>query len=362
MINVYGLKVSYFTGKLEGYLRYKEIPYAFHPATAEYFNRIFPEKVGAAQVPAVELEDGRWMSDTSPIITWFETQHCNHPILPEDPVQAFLCHLIEDYADEWLWRPAMHYRWSYPTSSKLLRRQITDEIAREVPAPNWLLRRRIERRQHLNFVKRDGVRQETWAHVERGYLKLLEILTPIFENRPFLFGSAPTLADIGLFGPLFRHFSMDPVPAVIMRETAPAVMEWVYRLWNTKASEIDRQFVDGCPADLFPLLEEAGATHLENLNAVAQAWSNQQNTYEVTIQDTDYVNLPVSQYRVWCLEQLQKRFEAIEGNAKGDLEDLLQAQGCLEPLLRTKNLSSGYDQAGEAPFGRSITVYRDIKG
>ncbi len=26
MLKVYGLKVSYFTGKLEAYLRYKEIP------------------------------------------------------------------------------------------------------------------------------------------------------------------------------------------------------------------------------------------------------------------------------------------------------------------------------------------------
>ena len=26
--------------------------------------------------------------------------------------------LLEDYADEWLWRPAMHYRWSYEADAR----------------------------------------------------------------------------------------------------------------------------------------------------------------------------------------------------------------------------------------------------
>ena len=130
MLKVYGLKVSYFTGKLEAYLRYKEIPYDFHAMTAREFMRTIPEKTGAMQMPAAELPDGRWMTDSSPMIDWFETQYPDSPILPDDPAQAFVCRLIEDYADEWLWRPAMHYRWSYPLSSKLLARQISDAMAR----------------------------------------------------------------------------------------------------------------------------------------------------------------------------------------------------------------------------------------
>ena len=114
MMKVYGLKVSYFTGKLEGYLRYKNIPYEFCALTASEFRKMLAEKTGAMQMPAVQLDDGRWMTDTSPMINWFESIYTQHPILPDDPVQQFLCRFIEDYADEWLWRPAMHYRWSYP--------------------------------------------------------------------------------------------------------------------------------------------------------------------------------------------------------------------------------------------------------
>jgi hypothetical protein len=31
-------------------------------------------------------------------------------VIPLDPLVAFVSRLVEDYADEWMWRPAMHYR------------------------------------------------------------------------------------------------------------------------------------------------------------------------------------------------------------------------------------------------------------
>ncbi|MEP5765130.1 MAG: glutathione S-transferase N-terminal domain-containing protein [Halieaceae bacterium] len=100
MLKVYGSERSYFTGKHEGYLRYKGIPHQLLPSTYESFNRIIPEKTGAQQIPAVELPDGRRMTDTTPMIDWFEQQYTDNPILPRDPAQASLCRLVEDYADE----------------------------------------------------------------------------------------------------------------------------------------------------------------------------------------------------------------------------------------------------------------------
>ena len=64
---VYGSAISYYTGKLEGYLRYKEIPYEFVPF-APLTQRMIVRKTGTAQMPAVELPDGRFMTDTTPTI------------------------------------------------------------------------------------------------------------------------------------------------------------------------------------------------------------------------------------------------------------------------------------------------------
>lgn len=359
MIKVYGLKVSYFTGKLEGYLRYKEIPYQFVSSTVACFKHELPKNTGAMQVPAVELSDGRWLTDTSPMMDWFESQHPDRPILPADPVQAFVSRLIEDYADEYLWRPAMHYRWSYPASAQLLSRQITDEMAPNVSIPGWLIRRRTKQRQFNNFVAGDGVSEATQEHVEQAYLRLLSILQELFTEQEFVMGQRPSLADFGLFGPLFRHFSMDPTPAVIMRETAPAVMAWVYRLWNAKASEFSHEQPLTLSDKLLPLLKEIGQTHLENLCANADAWNKNQNHFSVELQGTQYQKVPTSQYRVWCLEQLQQQFLHFNEESKGQLQNLLAKNYCLEPLQRIKQPNSDYNPV---LFEKGIPVYRQVRG
>ena len=67
-VRVHGANVSYFTGKLEAYLRYKEIPYDLVPGRPGQVRK----HAGAAQIPVVELPDGRWITDTTPIILWLE--------------------------------------------------------------------------------------------------------------------------------------------------------------------------------------------------------------------------------------------------------------------------------------------------
>ena len=357
-LTVYGSKISYFTGKLEAYLRYKEIPYHFQAMTTEYLNRIVPEKTGAQQMPAVEFADGRWATDTTPLIEWLEGEYVQCSVIPEDPLQAYVCRLIEDYADEWLWRPAMHYRWSHYKDRQLLATVIVDELFQDVTAPAWLKRWKIRRRQKSNFVDKDGVTAGTRAHVEQGYLRILAILENIFYSRPFLFGDRPTLADFGLFGPMFRHFAQDPTPSEIMRETAPAVYEWVGRMWNAKASKLPGKLVMGVPVDVLPLLQEIGDTHLHNLAANASAWRDNKKFYNVSIQGTDYVDIPVSRYRSWCLERLQKHCNQLPQDAGKAARELLDAHHCWQPLWQVVDPGSHYDPDQQAPFSVGLPVYR----
>jgi glutathione S-transferase len=356
-LTVYGSKVSYYTGKLEAYLRYKEIPYQFQAMTAEYFNRTVPEKTGAQQMPAVEFADGRWATDSTPLITWMEEQYSDSSVLPQDPAQAFLCRLIEDYADEWLWRPAMHYRWSHFSDRQLLGTLLVDELFTDVMAPTWLKRWKIRRRQKSHFVDKDGVNSHTRSHVELGYLRILEILQDILNTRPFVFGDRPTLADFGLFGPMFRHFSQDPTPAEIMRQRAPAVFAWVGRLWNARASACTGELVEGIPNDLLPLLQEISETHLPNLAANAIAWGEGKKQYAVTIQGTAYTDLPVSRYRCWCLEQLQAQFGDLPAASRDAVRTLLEDQGGWESLWQLEEPRSDYDPQGQAPFAVGLKVY-----
>lgn len=47
------------------------------------------------------------------MIHLLEKVHPDGSVLPSSPRLSFVTFLLEDYADEWLWRPAMHYRWSF---------------------------------------------------------------------------------------------------------------------------------------------------------------------------------------------------------------------------------------------------------
>jgi glutathione S-transferase len=356
-MRVYGVEPSYFTGKLETYLRFKEIPFERHSLTGPEFEGLIPKETGTLQMPAVQLTDGRWLTDTTPIIAWLETQHPDPAVIPEDPLQAFFSRLLEDYADEWLWRPAMHYRWSYAASRQQTGRAIMVEAGRNQPLPMWIKRQMISLRQLRTFVWGDAVTRHNRAHVEAGYLNALEQLGSILASRPYLLGDRPTLADVAYMGPMFRHFGIDATPAQIMRERAPRVYEWVARMWNARASELEGELLEGVPEDWGPILDEIGATHLEQLAANAEAWSEGRKRFDMTVQGAPYRNVPSSRYRVWCLEELRRDYEALPSEAREAARERLERHGCWEPLFRVDARPSGHDPDREAPFARGLRVF-----
>lgn len=358
-LRVYGSAISYYTGKLEGYLRYKEIPYVFVPFSPSVGRRLKRE-TGTSQMPAVELPDGRFMTDTTPMIDWFEAAHPEPAVIPRDPLQAFVSRLIEDYAEEWLWRPAMHFRWSYRQDALLLSRKIVDELMAEVPLPRVLKRLLIRQRQHGFYVRRDGVARETWDHVEASYFATLDRLSAIFETRPYLLGDRPTLADFGFFAPMFRHFSQDPTASDHMRRRAPAVFEWQARLWNARARRVSGDLVSGIPPDWGPLLDDVGQAYLPYLCANAEGWKAGRARHGAEIQGVRYRDLPVSQYRVWCLERLRTHFEALADEPRARARGLLERHACWEPLWRIADPDSRYDPEGLVPFrGRKVHYQND---
>ena len=236
---LYLYDVSYYSGKIEMYMRYKEIPFERVELTANRLVDVLYKNTGIMKVPAVETADGRWLKDSTPMIDWFEKEYPESEVVPREPVRLFLSKLVEDYADEWLWRPAMYYRWKYDHKPLGLRlgREIFDVKSLPLPCPFGHGSPRPAR-QHSSS-KRMGSQRETEPHIEETYLKNLESLNLILGDSPYLLGERPSLVDFGFMGPMFRHFSLDPTPARIMRERAPRVYEWVARTWNARATRVD---------------------------------------------------------------------------------------------------------------------------
>ena len=127
-------------------------------------------------------------------------------------------------------------------------------------------------------------------------------------------------------------------------------------LWST---ELPKQL----PQDLHPLIQEIGETHLESLNANAATWAKDPKAgfYAMRLQGTDYKKVPLSHYRVWCLEELQRHYHALEDEAKAEVDKVLTAGGARHVLLAQDGIKSGYNKDGAAPFGAgSLAVHHNV--
>ncbi len=360
-ITVFGSSISYFTGKLENYFQIKGIPYEFKPMTARGVAPVMKKKTGSTQVPAVELGDGRWMTDSTPIIQWFEKEYPSPAVIPTDSLQRFFSLLLEDYADEWLWRPAMHYRWYYAVGARFASSHLARELTPDVPMPMLYKHWMIIRRQRNGYTEGDGVVPDQVPGVEAIYRRTLDQLEAIVQKRPFLLGDKPSLVDIGFSGPFFRHFGLDPVPAEIMRKEAPAVYEWVARLWNSHLEEKSGKLLEGIPQDWGPILDEIGSQYLPYLCANVDAVVADEHQFNVEIGGVRYEGARWSPYRVWCLQKLRDHFNALSSPHQEAARLLLEQHQCWEPLWRHATLPLEEGFCGQLPFhadAKMIDVYQ----
>ena len=73
---LYTMDLSYFSGKLEMYLRYKEISFQRIEPHAEEFDTILHKNTGTEQLPQLydcrlsTSHDKRWLRDTTPMIEY----------------------------------------------------------------------------------------------------------------------------------------------------------------------------------------------------------------------------------------------------------------------------------------------------
>jgi len=329
-LKVIGAQESYFTGKLEAYLRAKGIPYLNVPFTMEELQQAAAH-TGVFQIPQVACPDGSWLVDTTLIIDCLDRVHPEPRVSPTDPATNFVALLLEDYADEWMWRSAMHYRWSFNNGAELLSSWLAEhspesDVSLAEKKATWYAR------QKGTFVDGDGVTGETRAAVESSYHHALTTLEAIFASRDFILGDRPTQADFGFMGPMFRHFFCDPDPARLMRDTAPGVHEWVARMWNMKPRRFSSAAqIEAIPSDIDDLLEPVVSVYLPYLlaNQYAVIAGQEQVSYDALgVGWTE----PAKPYRLWCLDQLRKSYHALDDAARAQVADTLGATSAEEIL------------------------------
>lgn len=250
---MYGGEISWYSGKLRAYLRYKDVPYQELPSGREVYKTIILPRVGWPVIPIVITPDDEVLQDTSDIIDELERRFVQAPVLPLGPRQKVLSLMLEVYGDEWLGLPAMHYRWNHNTEwiiqqfGQLTRPDLDKAAQREAGE-----RACKPFRGSLPFL---GVTVETEAAVEASYEALLTDLDAHFAKVEFLFGSRPSIGDYGLIGPLYAHLYRDPASGALMKRIAPNVVAWVLRMMEPDPLAGEFLPDDEIPQTLLPILQ-----------------------------------------------------------------------------------------------------------
>jgi hypothetical protein len=244
----------------------------------------------------------------------------------------------------------MHYRWHYKEGAEFASDHLAKELLGAFPAPHFLKKMFLARRQRNGYTVGDGISQDNIDAVEANVRNLFSNLEKIFSKRSFIFGEIPSLADIGLSGPFYRHFALDPVPLKIIKNEAPSILNWLDALQSTKLTNLDHQYIEEIPADLDPLLEEIGKVYLPYLSKNVEAVLSGKKYFEFKSGELNIRKARFSQYRVWCLKELRDRFHSLAKEDQGSVEKMLRKFDCWEPLWTHKKLPLESKQEENLPF------------
>ncbi|SEC97713.1 glutathione S-transferase family protein [Bradyrhizobium erythrophlei] len=250
LFTLWSVAHSLYAGKARAYLIKKGVPFReLYPPHPGYRARA----VAAAKVeviPILETPEGEFIQDTTDIIEFVEARFSEPQMIPDTPVQRAVAWLLEAFGSEYLLPLAMHYRWSYRTEQETFLRA---EFGRVTYAgPDREAARQSGQRYmdyFSGFLPALGVTPETIPALETSYAELLNALDVHLQRFPYLLGGRPSVADFGLMAPMFAHLGRDPVPAGLMKTTAPNVFRWTERMNRSQIS--DGEFFD-LPETYFP--------------------------------------------------------------------------------------------------------------
>jgi glutathione S-transferase len=311
-------------------LRYRRLPFVWAGSGD-------PRAVAVAAnlppvIPVLTFPDGRVMNDSTPLAHALEREHPGErSIIPDDPVQAYLSDLLEDFGDEWVTKLMFHYRWFYEADRKFAQAWVV--TSRD---PVMAVKERQAAMQGFNDrqvgrMAMVGCTEQNRPILEGSYRSILDALDRHVRTTPFLFGSRPSLADFGLYGQL-QILSVDPTPMAEMRQRAIDVYCWLLRLDD--ASGVEGAWSDPgapLPDTLKALLKHCGETYLPFLAANLRALQEGREEAALEITGRPYAQAPF-RYQAKCYDALRKKLAALTPDARRRLDPLLEDAGCLRYL------------------------------
>jgi glutathione S-transferase len=223
MITLYQFEVSPFCDKVRRVLHWKKQPYEVHEVSLwqalTQLRRLNP----VGKLPCLE-HDGRFIADSSDVALYLEERFPKPSLLPEDPAQRALCHVLEDWADESLYFYEMRLRFGNRENAK----RWLPVLAAHDAAPFRALAPRVLPRMLSRQLNQQGIGRKPTAAVIADLERHVSAVAALLGGRAFLVGDSLTLADISVYAQFFCIRGAAEGAVAIEKE--PTVVAWMSRV------------------------------------------------------------------------------------------------------------------------------------
>jgi len=328
MYTINGALGSPYSMKMRALMRYRRIPHLWvHGADS----RDALSKVKAPVIPVMEYPDGTFHNDSTPLIYDLEARHSERSVIPPDPAHAFIAHLIEDFADEWVTKAMFGYRWLEEVDQIQMSRWLAfDAMRGGALAVSQGFAEQFRARQ-VGRMAIVGCAAENFPLIEASTRAILGALETHVVDQHCLFGSRPSMAEFSMYGQL-SQLGVDPTAQTMMRKDFPYSFRWLLHIDDM--SGITGEW-DKSDAPLAPIitawLQQVGEIYMPFLLANAAAIAAGEDSFRITAMGLPYTQ-GVFKYQVKCLADLRARYAALDAHAQSRIYLLLAQTGCLGAL------------------------------
>lgn len=316
MYTLYGALGSPYSMKLRSLLRYRRIPFIWKQG-AEV--RAALAQVKAPVIPVLEYPGGQLANDSTPLIYDLEARDGWRGVVPPDPAQAFIAHLIEDFADEWLTKAMFGYRWLEEVDQIQMSRWLAfDNLGGGGLAASQAFAQKFRTRQ-VGRMALVGCTAENFPLIEASTRAVLAALEDHVVERHCLFGTRPSLAEFSLFGQL-SQLGTDPTAQAMMRADYPYTFRWLAHIDDL--SGIEGEWVPGFAPVVRELVRISAAVYAPFLAANAAAIAAGEAEFSMQAMGLGYCQGSFK-YQARCLADLRARYGGLDQAARGAVDPLL---------------------------------------
>jgi glutathione S-transferase len=257
-------------------------------------------------------------------------------VLPPDPVQRFLCFLLEDFSDEWLYRPAVGSRWLFEENTTHGSWDLGRDMSVEFPITADQARQMVQNLMQGSIQRLGATAENIEAWIEEVLKPWQRALSAHLETQPYLFGARPCLADFAFFGGNAAHFANDPLCRRWTDEVGPAVVRHTHRLMEPEDQDFGDWMPPGeVPDSLLALLAEVGRLYLPWVDEATRTGSA-----EVGFESGAPARIDTTAFLTEARSVLLARYLALRSK---DLDSVLDAAGILRWFAECT------EQAGSIP-------------